>query len=35
MLVYVIASVLGIGITCMDLFADNGELSPAAILLYS
>ena len=30
---YGIATILGIGITCMDLFADNGELSPAVILL--
>jgi hypothetical protein len=30
---YVIATSLGMGITCIDLFADNGELSPAAILL--
>ena len=27
-----IAAILGIIITCVDLFADNGEISPAVIL---
>jgi hypothetical protein len=31
--VYLIAVVLGVVITCVDLFADNGEISPAVVLL--
>lgn len=32
-LVYLVAIVLGVSITCIDLFADRGEISPAAVLL--
>ncbi len=31
--VYLIAVVLGVVITCVDLFADKGEISPVVVLL--